>query len=346
MMASRSIQPYRRSVPSTTIPDTAFSRSGTTRSTRSKPASIGEQYARRASTKVELPPPASVFSFFFMVVIHVCKLILHFPSTFKAILYLIMVFLFSALSDLLHLGRKKGYVTYLAKPGNIFSVLFVQYAQWWTLAILFFFVTATSYFYSSGKARAILRQLTRLLVMYSVFQGVNFLITFIHGYSGFCSDEEYKSQKRCLSQGHRWLSFEISDETFFLIYFSLVIMEESQVFARWETLDAGLRRDPMNTMLSPEQSERNVAFARKTYRDLSLTIKILFFMMTIMCLLWDAMLIINSLFYQNLAQKSAACLLAVSCWFLTYRLWYPNLWPRSPNIGIFRKYIVKTPTTR
>ncbi|OQV21046.1 putative FIT family protein [Hypsibius exemplaris] len=276
--------------------------------------------------------PASILKFFVSAILTLCKLYIHFPSTKKIPIYLAAVFIISALGDLLRPVRK----TFL-RPNHVLSEWFVQFPVLWTFSLLLPYVALTSYFYSGGKRREVIRNVFRTSVALFVSLTIKYLFRWIRRVSGFCSNEEFQSEAGCLQQEHRWMAFVTSEETFFLMYHALVIMEESLTFKRWEVLEFTLHKDPWNVLLSPEQTARNVIFVKYTYGKYGGLVRLLLFLLTGLVLLWDVMLVVTSNdFHQNLPQKSCGSVFAGLMWFLTYRVWFPNAWPYLADIGIFR----------
>jgi hypothetical protein len=350
-MSYHSVQQYRRSSSDNTVNRLDFpATNGLQQTSRRRPQhqSFRLQDASERQAEPKPPPvqgqkapveklqvqaPFSVLQFFASAVLFVCKLYLHIPTSLKVAVYLVCVFLLSAAGDLLRPVRR----LYLSRPDNLVTLWLVHFSNFWTFSLLSGYVAFTSFLYSGGKRRAVLRNGCRMAVAAVLSLSIKHVFAIISLFSGFCSNEELAKEKACLREGHRWLSFQASEEVFFLIHHALIIMEEVGNFPRWESLDFALQKDSWNALLAPQQTAKNVVFAKKTYAQYGVTVKFLFFLLTVLCVVWDVMLIMTAFFYQNLPQKLVGSLSACLVWFVTYHLWYPHGWPGLPDIGIFRQ---------
>ncbi|XP_055332796.1 acyl-coenzyme A diphosphatase FITM2-like isoform X1 [Paramacrobiotus metropolitanus] len=342
-MSSRPSQPYRRASEGIAQFDVSstfqkeHNRLRERRSARSQTQRITQPVdspptARAPPLKKHVEEPLTIFGFFVTFVVHLCRRYVLFQPRFKAPLYLFIVFLGSSLGDLFRPQKS----LYLARPGNAVSVWLVQFAPYWTILLLLPFVLLTSYIYCGGKVKKILRNISRLLIIFIVHKLVLRSFDKFQTFSAFCSNEDYGNQKSCVGHGHRWMSFDVSDDAFSLIFLTLVIMEELMCFSRWEELDYALKRSPMDVLVSPEQSSTNAMFVRDRYFTLNGVIQAVFIALTLLCIIWDVMLVMTVFYYQSLPQKLSAALVAEGVWFVTYHLWYPRAWPYLPGLGIIR----------
>lgn len=312
-----------------------------TQSVRSKtirpPSHISPPKPGSVHNKHVVQDPITVPQFFIHFTLHLCKQYVLFHPNFKAPLYLFVVFLGSSLGDLIRPQRK----LYLARPGNFVTTWLVQRSHYWTFSLLAGFAVLTSYFYCGGSLKGIFRNVLRLLVGLCLYLVILSSFDIIQNFSAFCSNEDLRTENKCLAYGHKWLSFDISDDAFSLVFMCLLIMEELVVFSRWEELEFALKRAPMDVLIAPEQTAKNSEFAKTRYAALNGMVKVLFFALTILCLTWDVMLVVAVFFYQSLPQKLSGALIGIVCWLLTYRLWYPYAWPYLPGVGIVRNMRAK-----
>ncbi|VDM42986.1 unnamed protein product [Toxocara canis] len=125
--------------------------------------------------------------------------------------------------------------------------------------------------------------------------------------TGHCHGALSSSRSTCRSDGGKWVpGFDISGHCFILIYSILIICEESASFRQ---LQAARKK---YTQSEPKAIDNYVSIAR-----------FFFLLMLILHLLWDFELLISVLYYHHLFHKLMGALVAVVCWFVTYRAWYP-----------------------
>lgn len=54
-------------------------------------------------------------------------------------------------------------------------------------------------------------------------------------------------------------------------------------------------------------------------------VRVAFFGVTLLCLLWDLMLVQTAFFYHSMIEKMLAFFWAIVCWFIAYRILFPFL---------------------
>lgn len=111
--------------------------------------------------------------------------------------------------------------------------------------------------------------------------------------------------------------FDISGHTFLLIYSNLILIEECAVMFGWEPFGHQLFEVINNKQKNENQKQTEKQWI--LYNKYSLSLRILFILITILSIIWDFMLTQTALFYHTMFQKLVAFVWAVCLWALTYR---------------------------
>lgn len=189
------------------------------------------------------------------------------------------------------------------------------------------------------------------------YLSVNFY-NFIEALTSNCVDQSknvvlssISSRDHCTRAGHRFVTgFDISGHTFLLLFANLLIISESRIMIGWENLESSLevtnlqdnnrsktkdgislRGDlPSKSRLNQahsnriSQPDRKMGIAQSNqnaiylYRKFATPIRIMFIFLTVLCVVWDFMLIQTALFYHTMIQKLIAALWATAVWYILY----------------------------
>uniref|UniRef100_A0A5S6QAS4 XK-related protein n=1 Tax=Trichuris muris TaxID=70415 RepID=A0A5S6QAS4_TRIMR len=117
-----------------------------------------------------------------------------------------------------------------------------------------------------------------------------------------------------------------------LVVLGPFVCEELAVFRRWDNLRK-LLEEASDANPPPQVihlSSESVEYYLNVHRELSPRIRFLFVLNCLLNLLWEFMLVITTLYYHSFAQKFSGAAIAIGCWFITYRVWYPC--PCSPGL--------------
>lgn len=171
---------------------------------------------------------------------------------------------------------------------------------------------------SDGRLHKIARGITRLLVGTFVWLFVTTSFMDIERRTGKCSTQGLVSEEQCVAAGSQWNYFDISGHAFLLIYCSLLILEESRAFFKWEKSDTieQVRTGQADNVIKPW---------------VLVVIRVLAVALALLALLWDWMLIVTLVFYHDFLQRTLGVALGILGWFLTYKVWYPRYWPGLPE---------------
>ncbi|RZF36059.1 hypothetical protein LSTR_LSTR005875 [Laodelphax striatellus] len=290
-----------------------------------------------------LPDPSSVVDILVMMVIHACRKVVFVNTNIKVAIYLGSLFIISLLADVLPFPK-----TYFSRKDNVFNMYFVKIAWGWTLILTLPFAVLTSYTVCCGKREKVWTHLVRLAVATaSWFFWVKFFV-FIESIYGVCTAKAdiFQTKSMCLAKGYYWQGFDLSGHAFILIYSSLVIIEESRSIIGWEGIRDMIRNEehirttdsfspstPLKT-LSPKEFDS----LKQSYETFTPFIKGLFIALSCLTVLWDFMLLSTMLYFHHMVEKFLSGLIAVTMWFITYRVWYaaPKIPPDLPGEGSFK----------
>uniref|UniRef100_F1KYF4 FIT family protein n=1 Tax=Ascaris suum TaxID=6253 RepID=F1KYF4_ASCSU len=220
----------------------------------------------------------------------------------KVIAYLSVVAVLSLFASFVPLSDHY----YLVQKGNVLNKYGVKLGWFWTCFVVGPFMWYASRAHGKDPQSAI-TDLSRIVVATGFWYFcTNGFVTF-EQMTGHCHGASSSSRSTCSSNGGKWVpGFDISGHCFILIYSILIICEESVSFRQLQTT----RRKSTSSELY--MVDNYIAIAR-----------FFFLLMLVLHVLWDFELLVSVLYYHHLAQKVLGALMAVLCWFITYRVWYP-----------------------
>ena len=269
----------------------------------------------KTSGKKKLPEPTHVGHFVSILIMSLCKRVLHIDTAVKIGVYLCGVLIGSVFSDVFALPK-----SYFSDKKNIFNRMFTSFGFGWTLILLGAYIFLTSFVFTCGNWKEVVRKhLSRLVI--STFWWYMLTKTFIYVDSvvGVCSVSSHKRKYDCLKAGRAWLGFDISGHVFLLIHILLTISEEVKSFKAWTNLDLMLKEEDL--AFKKNLTEHQISQARISYESLTPYIKIVVLLLTFWTIFCEFMLIITVVYrFHTLTQKVTAAFVSVGCWFITYQL--------------------------
>lgn len=98
------------------------------------------------------------------------------------------------------------------------------------------------------------------------------------------------------------------------------------------TQDPSASSNPLRNLNNDE-----ISMLKTLYQKNTPIIKLLFFAITVLQLLWDVMLVCTMLYYHRMVEKVVGGLIAIITWFFTYHFWYPSksILPDGAGKGTF-----------
>jgi hypothetical protein len=113
----------------------------------------------------------------------------------------------------------------------------------------------------------------------------------------------------------------------------------------WDNIKDHLRLEDHNRKTQEVSSSnplRNlnneeISMLKILYQKYTPIVKLLFFGITILQLLWDIMLVCTMLYYHRMVEKVVGGIIAIITWYFTYHFWYPSksLLPDGAGKGTF-----------
>ena len=145
------------------------------------------------------------------------------------------------------------------------------------------------------------------------------------------------------TQGQKYLGLDISGHVFILIFSNLIFLEECNIMTGWEPLNDrlfDLSREymnleidsattgppPLSNVPSPtaiksiSKENRSLYLAWHCFHHHTTKLRVFFLLCTLLTVLWDFMLAQTAFFYHSLVEKFIALLLAITCWYISYRM--------------------------
>ena len=266
--------------------------------------------------KKKLPRPFHTGHFVSILILKFCQAILFVDTNIKIGIYVVGVMLLSVICELFILPK-----SYLSANQNIVNQYFVKKGWGWTLLIVGIYVTLSSCVYCCGHWAMVRRHVSRLVVATSQWYICVNVFTSIEHTVGVCNDRQYAYKDDCDLHGKTWSGFDISGHVFLLIHCLLVMSEEVKVFKEWRSV--GYMLDDNNLVNKRNITGKEIDVSKYLYNYLTPYIKIVFAIMALFTLLWEFMLVVSVVYrFHTLPQKVIALLVAVFCWFLSYRVLY------------------------
>lgn len=278
----------------------------------------------RSSGKKALPDPIHIGHFMVILVITLCKKILMIDTSVKIGVYLIGVMLGSVLCDVVDFPK-----SFFSNKRNFLNQYFVKQGWGWTFVPLLAFIFMTSFVHTCGNMGLVRRHVSRLGVATFWWYVCTYMMNFVEAFTGACTDPQFTDKRTCIKAEKAWLGFDISGHVFLLIHSLLTISEEVKCFKDWSKVKAVL--DQENVKETKKLSGREVSQGQISYQQLTPYIKLVVVFLTLLCLLWEFMLVISTVYrFHTLAEKVTAAFIALGCWFISYQMIYQNKSPWAP----------------
>lgn len=177
--------------------------------------------------------------------------------------------------------------TYFSQTNNVLNQVFAKRAWMWNLMLLVPFICITSW-EKPDRKKLVIVQFSRLVAATVCWYICTNTFDLILTWFGHC-DEEDLPRKVCIRSGNIWEGYDISGHCFILIYSSLILSSEAQLFKA--------------------KNFQNQTYKIKTY---------LFMAVALLQTLWDLSLVCTSIYFHTVSEKVFGASFAVASWFLTY----------------------------
>lgn len=232
--------------------------------------------------------------------------------------------------------------SYFSNKYNILNQLFVKWAWGWTFSLLFCFIVTTSYVYTGGNTAKMRRHILRLFVGTIWWYICTGIFHTIENETGNCHvkiDNRYSldisipNKRICKQKNGAWLGFDISGHGFLLVLCNMWIFEEVKILNLWHRFDRFVLSNSESVRSSNSLvSANDIANIKRFYRKLNVNIKIVTAILSLLTILWDVMLICTIIYFHNMPSKLTGVLVALFCWFVSYRCLFKTDVGLLPNM--------------
>ncbi|CAA9999117.1 unnamed protein product [Nesidiocoris tenuis] len=281
------------------------------------------------SSKVGTKPtadPSTVMGVMLSIFLYACRRMMFVNTFYRVLYYLAITFLISVIMDFAPASK------IVMRKDGFFNTYFVKVGWGWTLLVSIPFVALTSFVHSCGQRDKVIRSACRLLIATVLWYVCTNFFNYVESIYGKCNikNASLQSKAACLRKGHFWSSVDISGHTFILIY-------------REEEYTRSLENSSLNTNPLRVLNERDFNFLTTSYQQFTPYIRLLFISMTGLTVIWEIMLWGTIIYYHSMLEKFLAALIAVTCWYVTYYIWFPmDILVSSPGEGSFKYNLTRT----
>lgn len=158
------------------------------------------------------------------------------------------------------------------------------------------------------------------------------------------------------------MSFDISGHAFLLIWCVFFICEEAKAIIGWDNIKELIRTEEYNRIKAGQQgtsgdaalgetslnvlSDEEFAELKTRYNVYNVPAKIVLMFMTMLCMLWDLMILMTSVYFHVMVEKVLGGLIAAFTWFVIYRGLYKSVsFIGLPGNGLFKYNFESKSTT-
>lgn len=265
--------------------------------------------------------------FIFMCILSVFKKFVFAPTHIKIGLYMLTLVVCSLMRDFNIVNER----FFFANKGNFLNVYFVKLGWFWTLLVSTPFVIMTSIVYTGFNKAIIRNSLIRLVIATLSWFIFTSAFEYIDAITGKCTLPKLRTKNACRSGNHEWIyGFDISGHTFILMHSLFLMLEEVKIYTQWEEMKKKLNDLAKKNEFTPSTERMNYWF-----NLLTPYIRLNFFMMASLALLWEIMLLCTFMYFHTIMHKLVAAFFAIIIWFVTYKSWYSlDLSPGLPGVGM------------
>lgn len=271
----------------------------------------------------------------------ICKAYLMLKIQYRIAVYLGILFGVSIIGDVLPYPK-----SYFSQSSHFLNQYFVKLGWGWTLISTIPFIVMTSYTYCCGNRQRVLFHLSRLGVATFFWIFWTNMFQYIESIYGRCSESKYSRRSKCLEAGLRWSGFDISGHSFLLIYSVLIMIEEAKPIEGWLGIQIGLNSEKHSRSLNEKSgkffqslTEAEITSTEKTYQGFRRPVCYNFIALSVLCFVWDLMVLTTAMYYHSMLEKFVSGLIAIFTWYITYRVWFKLAgFPPMPGAGKFKYY--------
>ncbi|UMM11311.1 hypothetical protein L5515_000661 [Caenorhabditis briggsae] len=272
---------------------------------------------KRKSSKPDSPPkrqvsPNSTPNAALGIFLAIARKILFIDARKVALFYLGFVTFLSFLESRIALDS----TYYLVQKHSILNQYGVKMGWFWTLVIVGPFIWFTSKAHHRRDQDQPIIDVCRLGVGTACWYLSVQLFHKIYAATSVCDKGRRLTRAQCSENEGVWTpGYDISGHCFLMIYSILIITEEAVAFRHYQQVTDAVQQ------MDGDREEHD-----------RLTRLIQYFFVAMLCLhaFWFKQIIISVLYYHIFIEEILGALVAVGCWFVTYRIIYKSGFLSSP----------------
>lgn len=249
---------------------------------------------------------SEAFSIISGISIQIARKYLFVRPEFKAVLYFTIVTVVSVFAA--YFPFPDHY--YFVQKGNFLNEYGVKLGWFWTCFVICPLIWCTSRMHGKDQ-RGSLLNLARIAVATAFWYLCTTAFVSFERMTGRCLGAKSSSRSTCRADGGKWApGIDISGHCFIIIYSILILCEESSGFRK---LPGPARKSSGHQQLSEGRH----------HGEYLIVTRVFFFLTFILHIVWDFELLVSVIYYHHVLHKIIGALVAIFCWFVTYRAWYP-----------------------
>lgn len=236
------------------------------------------------------------------------RTVLTFNVVWKLLAYFVLVSVLSIAGSIQRPGA-----SYFSDKRNIFNQWFVKLGWGWTMSgvIVLLVLAYHVQSLSNSSTKNVMKAVARLVVLTLYWYISTHGFEWIEQYTGSCTKSSLVVKKSCVTEGHRWLGFDISGHCFLLTFALAIINEECHVLQ-----DIPRMLDSIEGRVANTRKDH----AEQPYHTYRTCLRIAMLLLLFLTFLWEFMLMVTALYFHTITQKLLGMLTAVLGWFMTYRV--------------------------
>uniref|UniRef100_A0A1I7UL22 Fat storage-inducing transmembrane protein 2 n=1 Tax=Caenorhabditis tropicalis TaxID=1561998 RepID=A0A1I7UL22_9PELO len=240
------------------------------------------------------------------IFVAIARQVLFIDARKVALFYLAFVTILSFIESRIELDS----TYYLVQKHSVLNQYGVKMGWFWTLVIVGPFIWFASKAHNRRDRDQPIADVCRLGVATACWYLSVQLFHKVHAATSMCDKGRRLTRLQCSEKEGVWTpGYDISGHCFLMIYSILIITEEAIAYRNYQQVT-----DAVNQMDGD----------REEHDRLTRCIQYFFVAMLFLHAFWFKQIIISVLYYHIFAEEILGALVAVGCWFLTYRIMYPS----------------------
>ncbi|CAI2305995.1 unnamed protein product [Caenorhabditis sp. 36 PRJEB53466] len=246
------------------------------------------------------------------IFVAIARKILFIDARKVALFYLAFITILSFVESRIELDS----TYYLVQKHSILNQYGVKMGWFWTLVIVGPFIWFSSRAHNRRDRDQPIVDICRLGVATALWYISVQLFHRVHAATSSCDKGRRLTRAQCSEKEGVWTpGYDISGHCFLMLYSILIMTEEAVAFRNYQQVT-----DAVHQM--DGDREQHDSFTR--------LIQYFFVGMLVLHGFWFKQLIISVLYYHLFIEEIMGALVAVGCWFVTYRIAYPSGFLSSP----------------